>query len=125
MPGWYRAAWGYHGDDGALFHNNELGTPYGPTYARGDVVGCAIDFTSKSAFFTKNGDRVGEGESYFIPFRLVSFLIGLSMLTCKIVTKAAFTNVVGRLFPVVGIGDAGIKVVANFGPNDFHFKDFK
>ncbi|ERF71929.1 hypothetical protein EPUS_06488 [Endocarpon pusillum Z07020] len=101
MPGWHRAAWGYHGDDGALFNNKGLGTPYGPKYAQGDVVGCAIDFTSKSAFFTKNGDRVGE------------------------VTKAAFTNVVGRLFPVVGIGDAGIKVVANFGPNDFHFKDFK
>ena len=34
------------------------GSQYGPQYGTGDVVGCGIDFTTRSIFFTKNGCRL-------------------------------------------------------------------
>lgn len=60
MPGWGRGSWGYHGDDGKKFTSYELGESYGPPWETGDVVGCGVDFISKCAFFTKNGEKLGE-----------------------------------------------------------------
>ena len=63
MPGWGHRSWGYHGDDGQLFCidvGSNRGRPYGPTFGSGDVIGCGVDFGSKSAFFTKNGEHLGE-----------------------------------------------------------------
>lgn len=59
MPGWYPGSWGYHGDDGNFFDQKEDGQKYGPTYGAGDVVGCGVDFVDRSAFFTKNGQHLG------------------------------------------------------------------
>lgn len=36
-----------------------MGSPYGPTYSTGDVIGCGIDFSQHRAFYTKNGDLLG------------------------------------------------------------------
>ncbi len=60
MPGWTPGSWGYHGDDGRKFSDFEASELYGPTYGAGDVVGCGIDFMTKSAFFTKNGEKLGK-----------------------------------------------------------------
>lgn len=60
MAGWEVGSWGYHGDDGRRFNGQNMGSPYGPTYADGDVVGCGIDFDRGLAFFTKNGQYLGE-----------------------------------------------------------------
>lgn len=57
MPGWNRSSWGYHGDDGQKFLETGIGMPYGATYGAGDVVGCGVDSKSRSAFFTKNGEK--------------------------------------------------------------------
>ena len=35
----------------------------------------------------------------------------------------AFTNIKGRLYPVVGLSDPGTKVTVNFGPDGFLFTD--
>lgn len=76
MLGWHSlslydhgTSWGYHGDDGKKFHrefqtilyeeDDGRGIPYGPTYGKGDVIGCCVDFTQKNAFFTKNGQHLG------------------------------------------------------------------
>lgn len=60
MPGWHPHSWGYHGDDGKKFAGDGVGVLYGPTYGTGDVVGCGVDFASRTAFFTKNGEQLGK-----------------------------------------------------------------
>ncbi|KAI0791861.1 hypothetical protein C8Q75DRAFT_715439 [Abortiporus biennis] len=61
LPGWERHSWGYHADDGWAFpgFKEKDGSPYGPTYDTGDVIGCGIDFSQNKAFFTKNGTFLG------------------------------------------------------------------
>ncbi|KAF9015400.1 hypothetical protein BDQ17DRAFT_1341003 [Cyathus striatus] len=95
LPGWEPNSWGYHGDDGCSFATERNGTPYGPTYGAGDVVGCGIDFTTNKAFFTKNGVLIGD----------------------------VFENV-GKdtdLYPSVGIQHTGESVRANFGHDPFKY----
>lgn len=36
QPGWTSNSWGYHGDDGHIFHGSGQGRPYGPTFGRTD-----------------------------------------------------------------------------------------
>jgi len=45
MPGWDNDSYGYHGDDGGIFHNKgQMLRNYGPTFTNGDTVGCGIDY---------------------------------------------------------------------------------
>jgi ankyrin repeat protein len=98
FPGWppHEAApgarsWGYHGSDGCFFDSrtedgDEVTTkiPYGA----GNIVGCGVDLTTQTIWFTRNGQRLG----------------------------SEFKNVQGRLFPLLGLKDAVI-VETNFtGP---------
>ena len=58
MPGWAgngAPSWGYHGDDGNKYANVNFGEEYGEGYGPGDVVGCGVDFTAGTIFYTKNG----------------------------------------------------------------------
>lgn len=58
IPGWEPETWGYHGDDGK---SHCCGTPkqYGPNYSTSDVIGCGVNFSAGSAFYTKNGVFLG------------------------------------------------------------------
>jgi ankyrin repeat protein len=94
LPGWNRHTYGYHGDDGAVFHNRGRGTPWGPRYTTGDTVGCGINFRTKEVFFTKNGEFLG-----------VAF-------------KECPENV---LYPTIGIRNPRAKVRVNFGLQPFKF----
>lgn len=77
MIGWNQGTWGYHGDDGHtrngdssnppdchvevdLLSNGEPRDPWGPRYTTGDVIGCGVNFEKEIAFYTKNGDILGE-----------------------------------------------------------------
>jgi hypothetical protein len=52
MPGWDKDSYGYHGDDGGIFHNQgQMLRNYGPTFASGDTVGCGIDYIENAIFF--------------------------------------------------------------------------
>ncbi|MCP9260569.1 hypothetical protein DINM_003559 [Dirofilaria immitis] len=42
LPGWDRASYGYHGDDGNFFCSSGTGHAYGPTFKMNDVIGIAI-----------------------------------------------------------------------------------
>ena len=61
MPGRGTHSWGYHGDNGHVYEegDRELVASL-PRYGAGDVVGCGVDFSSNTAFFTKNGARLGK-----------------------------------------------------------------
>jgi hypothetical protein len=92
MPGWDPNSFGYHGDDGGLFHaSGSMVQQYGPAYGVGDVVGCGIDFLKGHLFYTLNGKYLG----------------------------AAFSNLSTAVlqqdwFPVVGL-DSNCLVHCNFG----------
>lgn len=60
MPGWDTNSYGYHGDDGGIFHGHgDMIRPYGPSFGVGDTVGCGLDYVSKRIFFVKNGLFLG------------------------------------------------------------------
>ncbi|EGN92672.1 hypothetical protein SERLA73DRAFT_116956 [Serpula lacrymans var. lacrymans S7.3] len=95
LPGWEKNSWGYHGDDGSSFAAEGRGTPYGPEFGAGDVIGCGIDFCQNRAFYTKNGTLIGP----------------------------VFENV-GRdcdLYPAVGLCHSGESIRANFGHEPFKY----
>lgn len=97
LPGWDNDSYGYHGDDGAIFHGRgrQLAT-YGPSFGAGDTVGCGIDYMSRSIFFTLNG--VYQGTAF----------AGLDLSEGQV------------LYPTVGI-DAAVNVTFNFGREKFKF----
>jgi hypothetical protein len=60
MPGWKELSWGYHGDDGHVFHNSGFKSrAYGPSFGEGDTIGCGMRDDGQSIFFTKNGISLG------------------------------------------------------------------
>lgn len=59
--GWEKQSYGYHGDDGNSFSSSGTGKPYGPTFTTGDVIGCGVNMIDNTAFYTKNGIKLGKG----------------------------------------------------------------
>ena len=64
MPGLYGdgcISYGYHGNDGKTYGPNsiDLASPPWPTWSSGDIVGCGIDYASRSIFYTLNGVKLG------------------------------------------------------------------
>ncbi|KAH8699560.1 concanavalin A-like lectin/glucanase domain-containing protein [Ilyonectria robusta] len=90
--GWEPEAWGYHGDDGRCFTGQNIGRHYGPRYNTGDVIGCGVNFRNYTAFFTKNGVKIG----------------------------TAFHDVIrGKLHPAISLKKPGEYIRANFGQSPF------
>ena len=54
-PGWENESYGYHGDDGDIYSQQSSGKSYGPSFGAPDVVGCGVNFHTKTIFFTRNG----------------------------------------------------------------------
>lgn len=95
MPGWDKQSYGYHGDDGGIFHSSgEMLKPFGPKYGPGDTVGCGIDYVSKGIFYTLNGEFLG--------------------YAWKRISDDMLQN---DLFPTVGI-DTNSPIHVNFGSAD-------
>jgi hypothetical protein len=62
MPGWDRQSFGYHGDDGGIFHSSGgMVKQFGSKFGAGDTIGCGIDFVAQGIFFTLNGKFLGYG----------------------------------------------------------------
>lgn len=59
MPGLEYHTWGYHSDDGKAVACQTPGNEYGPVFGCGDIIGCGIDFSSNTIFYTKNGIAIG------------------------------------------------------------------
>jgi hypothetical protein len=71
MPGWDSFSFGYHGDDGGIFHaSGGMVKHFGPSFGVGDTIGCGIDYGggggvhhhhNQGIFFTLNGIFLGYG----------------------------------------------------------------
>jgi len=103
MPGWDHLSWGYHGDDGGLFHGcGDMLQRFGASFGQGDVVGCGVDYSNNGIFFTLNGKFLGYG---WVNLQELSRL---------------------ELYPTVGI-DTNCPVHTNFGttePFEFDLEAF-
>ena len=87
MPGWTAQSFGYHSDDGGLFHQNSyVGLRFGPTCVKGDVMGCGIDYEGSASagyvrlWFTKNSTVVGAPVKAKVPLKGFHSLIGMHYL---------------------------------------------
>ncbi|CAI2177082.1 2127_t:CDS:2, partial [Funneliformis geosporum] len=92
MPGWEDSSWGYHGDDGNTYLNND-GKSYGPKFMTGDTIGCSLNIRNNTVFYTRNGVNLG----------------------------IAFRDLKNALYPCVGILSPGGTVGANFGYRKFKY----
>lgn len=94
MPGWDLQSFGYHGDDGGIFHSSGgMVKQYGPTFGAGDTVGCGVDYVERGIFYTLNGKFLGYAW-----------------------TGVAEELLANDLFPVVGL-DTNCPLHLNFGTN--------
>ena len=59
LPGWDKQSYGYHGDDGHSFCSSGTGQAYEPTFTTNDVIGCGLNLSDGSCFYTKNGIHLG------------------------------------------------------------------
>ena len=57
-PGLRSNSWGYHSEDGRLYHDENLHTA--ERYGEGDVISCGVDLARGTARFAKNGTPLGE-----------------------------------------------------------------
>ncbi|KAL7426080.1 hypothetical protein ACHAXH_000218 [Discostella pseudostelligera] len=104
MPGWDDKSYGYHSDDGGMFHGKGVAARRGnPTFGPGDTIGCGLDYASRKIFFTKNAEFIG---------------YEFARLRRHVLEKG--------LYPTVGI-DSNCPIFVNFGahPFTFNLKDFQ
>ncbi|KAH9331513.1 hypothetical protein KI387_003621, partial [Taxus chinensis] len=93
-PGWEPNSCGYHGDDGLLYCAQGKGERFGfPTFTTGDTVGAGINYAAQDIFFTLNGKFLGS-----VP-----------------------KNVIGPLYPTIGLHSPNEKVEVNFGQRSFAY----
>lgn len=116
MPGWDTHSYGYHNDDGHVYHGSssrsminvqrrqnrhrrqteiQPDNTYGPKYGVNDTVGCGIDYCNQSIFFTYNGTFLG---------------YAFTDLSIEMLQTTTF-------YPVVGI-DNNCPIYCNFGYKD-------
>ncbi|RIB21498.1 concanavalin A-like lectin/glucanase domain-containing protein [Gigaspora rosea] len=89
--GWYYGSWSYQGNDGKLYYFSGIGNPYGPLFSTGDTIGCCLNFTNNTVFYTKNGINLG----------------------------IAFRNLKDSLYHCVGLYSPGGSIGVNFGSKKF------
>mmetsp|Transcript_89685 Transcript_89685/g.134402 ORF Transcript_89685/g.134402 Transcript_89685/m.134402 type:complete len:472 (+) Transcript_89685:134-1549(+) len=98
MPGWDSHSFGYHGDDGGIYHSSGgMVEQFGPTFGAGDTVGCGIDYVCQGIFYTLNGKFLGYAWK------------GLDLDLLQ-----------NDLYPVVGI-DTNAPISVNFGNRPFRY----
>ncbi|CAI2191833.1 8380_t:CDS:2, partial [Funneliformis geosporum] len=54
LPGCEDSSWGYRGDDGNTYLNND-DKSYGPKFMTGDTIGCSLNIRNNTVYYTRNG----------------------------------------------------------------------
>jgi ankyrin repeat protein len=92
IPGCELNTYGYHSDDGKLYHNNdemkEVRRNFDTTFIKGDVVGAGIKYLERNVYFVKGKEIVGS-----IPY-----------------------NLENTLYPTIGCWGKSVTVDVNFNP---------
>ncbi|CAM6038729.1 unnamed protein product [Sphagnum compactum] len=98
IPGWELNTYGYHSDDGKLYHNSgtiaysdkmeQFGRNFDTTSTKGDVVGAGINYLERNVYFVKGKKIVGR-----IPY-----------------------NLENTLYPAIGFWGENVTVNVNFSP---------
>lgn len=91
-PGMETGSYGFHGSDGNIYANQSLNDKYSKKFGLGDIIGCGVNYTTKTIFFTKNGVSLG----------------------------TAFKDVTKPVYAVIGLKD-GNGIMTNFGQDEFIF----
>jgi len=114
FPGWPNPSqnaltWAYHGYDGGIFESSrKAGARYfGKPFSVGDTVGCGVDYTTGTIFWTHNGEKLGINCLIVEPLEIFT----------NILAENTFTDVKGRLFPILGVDKTRISLLINFGLN--------
>lgn len=110
IPGWEPGSFAYHGDDGSFFTSTASGKPFGPIFGTLDVIGCGINFRTNTAFFTKNGQWIGQYHGDF-PKGILT-IVGAPFKDLK-------SNV--QYYPSIGMKKPNEALRANFGQEPFAF----
>lgn len=98
MPGWDGHSYGYHGDNGAIYHGSgAIVRQFGPKFGVGDTVGCGVDYVKKGIFYTLNGKLLGYAWK--------------SIPTADLI----------ELYPTVGL-DTNCPVQCNYGERPFMYE---
>jgi hypothetical protein len=61
LPGWNSVSFGYHSDNGGLYHGSGRMQKRAGTFGSGDIVGMGVDYVTRGIFVTKNGKFLGFG----------------------------------------------------------------
>ena len=93
QPGWEANSYGYHGDDGNLYHGQGRGETYAQGFTTGDTVGAGINYARQEIFFTRNGK----------------------------VQPSIYKDVKSPLYPTIGLHSPNEKVEVNFGQRKFMY----
>ncbi|OII76821.1 SPRY domain-containing protein [Cryptosporidium andersoni] len=98
-PGADKASIGYRGEDGKKIVNGNRYESFGPSFGKGDTIGCGVDFNANSVFFTLNGRFIG---------------IATDVLDCV------------DYYPTISLYHSQDIVYANFGSKNFafHLKEY-
>lgn len=99
FPGWTADSWGYHGDDGMIYHGSPM-RRYGPKFDTGDVIGCCLDFQNNCVFYTRNGEFLG---------------VAFSGVECWGPSGPR------GIYPCVGLHSVGERIRINLGKEKFVF----
>ena len=89
-------SFGYHSKGKS--YNNKKNNKYGETFAKGDIIGCGVDFIDKSIFYTKNGKFLDYA------FKEINFELNKDLF-----------------YPSICMHSLNIEIQLNFGKEDFKF----